>query len=398
MTYQHKSFPFSVKAVDDEQGIIEAYGSVFDNTDEGGDVVRPGAFTRTINFSKQRVKAKKATYLAVMLWQHDPHMPIGGWTDLKEDAHGLLCKGQIVLSTQQGKEAYELIKAGIINEFSIGYDIPTGGANWDSKESIRNLTELRLWEVSPVTFAMNSEALLVGVKAKKDKPMKKDFTTLFATAQAADSLEDWGDLINTLTQAMMQVFGMGDSPDPDMATALEQFGDAVKGWQAKAIECDLSSYLSDQGYCSNNGSDTPPYIPSSIRAGSSYMSRDIAALAGKAGRSISADNMQNIQDHVDNMKALATAHMKAVRTAADDFASIMQGAEPTYVAPHAGTPDEQEGGKQSIRRAPSALPQTRSAPPQATRPLSKQDDTEQGEDEEGLTAALSNIRALRTVS
>jgi len=159
------SLPFQVKAVDDEQGFIEAYGSVFDNEDLGGDTVRPGAFKRTIQNNKMRMQSGKSDHLAVMLWQHDPDRPIGKWTELKEDSHGLLCKGQIVLSTQLGKDAYELIRAGVINEFSIGYDVPNGGSHYDKDTGMRQLTELRLWEVSPVTFAMNQEALLVGVKS-----------------------------------------------------------------------------------------------------------------------------------------------------------------------------------------------------------------------------------------
>lgn len=166
---ENKSFRFQVKAVDDEQGLIEAYGSVFDVVDQGDDVVKPDAFKRTIQNAKSRVQAGKTKFLAMMLWQHDANQPIGGWYDLKEDAHGLLCKGQIVLTTQLGRECYELIKAGVINEFSIGYDIPSGGAFYDKSTGYRNLTEIRLWEVSPVTFAMNEEALLTSVKAASGK-------------------------------------------------------------------------------------------------------------------------------------------------------------------------------------------------------------------------------------
>lgn len=165
MRRETKAFTFQVKAVNDELGLIEAYGSVFDIPDEGDDVVRPGAFKRTIQNSKARVQAGKAKFLAVMLWQHDPHQPIGGWTDLEEDAHGLKCTGQIILTTQLGREVYELIKAGVINEFSIGYDILSGGASYDKSTGYRNLKELRLWEISPVTFAMQPEALLTGVKS-----------------------------------------------------------------------------------------------------------------------------------------------------------------------------------------------------------------------------------------
>src|SRR5437868_4034606 len=116
-----KTFPFEVKATGvstngdgQELGLIEAYGSIFDIIDEGDgylqDIVRKGAFTRTLKNSKARMEAGKANFLATMLWSHDPqnHLPIGGWSELKEDQNGLLGKGQIVLATQLGREVYEL--------------------------------------------------------------------------------------------------------------------------------------------------------------------------------------------------------------------------------------------------------------------------------------------------
>lgn len=176
---EHKSFRFQVKAVDDEQGLIEAYGSVFDNVDEGDDVVCPGAFKRTIQNSKARVQAGKANFLAMMLWNHDIEhfLPIGGWYDLKEDAHGLLGKGKIILDTQLGRDVYTLIKEKVIDQFSIGYDIVGGqgeGYSYDKSTGVRNLLQLRLWEISPVAFAMNQEALLVGVKAMQTKSVCGD--------------------------------------------------------------------------------------------------------------------------------------------------------------------------------------------------------------------------------
>jgi HK97 family phage prohead protease len=191
MKLEHKTISFSVKALDDGQGLIEAYGSVFDVEDQGGDVVQPGAFKRTIQNSKARKEAGKAKFLATMLYQHDPDRPIGGWYDLTEDQHGLKCKGQIVLTTQLGRETYELIKAGVINEFSIGYDIPSGGATYDKSSGARLLKELRLWEISPVTFAMNSEALLTSVKGASGGsfPLAPD-TTPWSKSKAIKDIED----------------------------------------------------------------------------------------------------------------------------------------------------------------------------------------------------------------
>lgn len=166
-----KTLHFRVKAVgitasDDGQefGHIEAYGAAFNNVDEGNDRILPGAFTRTIQNSKARAKARGKNYILKMLWQHDPNEIIGGWSELSEDASGLLAKGDIALATQRGREFYALAKAGMIDEFSIIYDVMTGGAKYD-KSGVRELSELRLFSIDPVTFPMNDDPHTVAVKS-----------------------------------------------------------------------------------------------------------------------------------------------------------------------------------------------------------------------------------------
>lgn len=166
-----KTLHFKIKATgvttsDDGQefGQIEAYGAAFNNVDEGNDRILPGAFTRTIQNSKARAKARQKKYILKMLWQHDANEIIGGWYDLLEDPTGLLAKGDIALATQRGREFYELAKAEMIDEFSIIYDIPSGGAKYD-KSGVRDLSELRLFSIDPVTFPMNDDPHTVAVKS-----------------------------------------------------------------------------------------------------------------------------------------------------------------------------------------------------------------------------------------
>jgi len=170
-----KTLSFKIKAIgvttsDDGQqfGQIEAYGAAFNNIDEGNDRILPGAFTRTIQNSKARAKARGKKYILKMLWQHDANEIIGGWYSLAEDTTGLLAKGDIALATQRGREFYELAKAEMIDEFSIIYDIPSGGAKYD-KSGVRDLSELRLFSIDPVTFPMNDEPHTVGVKSMEVK-------------------------------------------------------------------------------------------------------------------------------------------------------------------------------------------------------------------------------------
>lgn len=367
-----KAFSFQVKAIDDDQGLIEAYGSVFNNVDQGDDMVKPGAFKRTIQNSKSRVQSGKAKFLAPMLWQHDPDQPVGGWTDFSEDQHGLLCKGQIILTTDLGRNVYQLIKAGVIDQFSIGYDIPSGGANYDKSTGVRNLTEVRLWEVSPVTFAMNQEALLVGVKSddkgqnmnlknKKTteplKPEKKTVMDHFNQGMANDCLTDWQDIyIAALTSAIFDAFTIGDTAESDVSTALDDFKQLVMDkFVPQAITCNLSQFIADNTssfsgaqYVLQNGSSPRSFYDS-------YMSSN-RQLAQKSGRAFSAANTDAIQQKADQLHDMANKamdmmkeHTKAVHTAADDLANILQGSEAAY-GTDSGTPDDgqQEGKEKSV--------------------------------------------------
>jgi HK97 family phage prohead protease len=389
LSFQVKATGITTNEQGQQVGKIEAFGAIYNNVDDGNDRILPGAFTRTAKNSKSRADARNNPYVLKMLWQHDTHELIGGWYELDTDnPKGLRSLGDVLLATQRGLEYYELAKAGMSDEFSIIYDIPAGGAKYD-KSGVRDLTEIRLFSIDPVTFGMNDQTYTVGVKSRKGQPMKKDFDTLLQATRAEDCLEDWGDLINTLSQTMIQVFGMGDQPAPDMSVALEQFGTAVKDWEAKAIECNLAGYVAEQGYCSSMfGGNGTPMIPSSLRVG--YMSRNSADMNTKAGRAISAATQQIVDDHVANLKALATAHTKAIRTAADDFASTIQGAEPTYASPNAGTPDDQEGKQATLGTSPHQ--EARSTPAHSSH---KSDTAAELEDE--IVNALGSIRALKLV-
>jgi HK97 family phage prohead protease len=156
---------FQVKSLDDE-GTFSGYGSVFDVEDLGGDIVARGAFTETL-----ATHAKNGT-MPALLWQHDSDKPIGVYTEMKEDSHGLYVEGQICLDSVLGKEAYALLKMGALSGLSIGYWPKKW--EWDEDEWTRTLTEVELWETSMVTFPMNPSARIESVKALEDISTVRD--------------------------------------------------------------------------------------------------------------------------------------------------------------------------------------------------------------------------------
>ncbi|NDW47602.1 HK97 family phage prohead protease [Ruegeria sp. PrR005] len=142
---EHKFARFGEGLTVSEDAVIEGYASLFGQTDQGGDNVQAGAYAaslKALEAGGQRVK---------MLWQHDPSQPIGVWDEVREDARGLWVKGRLLESTQKGREAAALIRAGALDGLSIGYRTRRAIKN---DKGQRLLTELELWEVSLVTFPM----------------------------------------------------------------------------------------------------------------------------------------------------------------------------------------------------------------------------------------------------
>jgi len=164
-----KKFSFEFKATDIEKGEFEGLASVYGNEDSYGDIVEPGAFKRTLDHKKGKVP---------LLWQHDPSDVIG-IGEISDSEKGLVIKGRLNLAVGKAREAYELIKQGAVSGLSIGYDTVLGVM----EQGIRHLKELRLWEVSVVTFPANDLAQIQTVKEAKDFDVILSLVVNMATAK-----------------------------------------------------------------------------------------------------------------------------------------------------------------------------------------------------------------------
>lgn len=155
MTTKTLDFQCELKANGDT-GTFEGYGSIFNITDRGGDIVVPGAFTDTL------AAQKAAGRMPAMLWQHRQAEPIGVYTSMEEDSVGLKVRGQLALKTSRGAEAYELMKMGALSGMSIGYR--TRDDSYDRVTGVRSLKKVDLVELSLVTFPMNDSSRVSAVK------------------------------------------------------------------------------------------------------------------------------------------------------------------------------------------------------------------------------------------
>lgn len=148
---EYKATEFKADNVDTSARTFSGYASTWD-LDQGGDIIQKGAFTKTLAERGNRVK---------ILWQHSE--PLGMPVSMREDSKGLFVEGRIS-KTRLGDEALELMRDGVVDQMSIGFQIPQGKSSYDAK-NIRTITEVKLLEFSPVTFPMNEAAHILDVKS-----------------------------------------------------------------------------------------------------------------------------------------------------------------------------------------------------------------------------------------
>lgn len=154
------------RAADDGAG-LSGYASHFWSVDSYQTAVKPGAFRKTLRERGERIP---------ILWQHNPDYPIGRPTSLKEDKTGLKFDATISERTSKGADAMALLRDDVPLGMSFGFqtiksrpattDDPLDFTAYSAKVAdVEVIEEVRLWEVSLVTFPANELAGISDVRA-----------------------------------------------------------------------------------------------------------------------------------------------------------------------------------------------------------------------------------------
>lgn len=136
-------------------GAFSGYACLFGQVDLGRDVIEPGAFRRSL--------AGQGDGDVKMLYQHDPHQPIGLWNSIVEDNIGLRVQGRLLLELRSAQEVLSLMRAGILSGLSIGFRVRNSWRNQRSR--LRYIRTADLWEISIVTFPMQTRARVDSIKS-----------------------------------------------------------------------------------------------------------------------------------------------------------------------------------------------------------------------------------------
>jgi HK97 family phage prohead protease len=184
-----------IKDVDKESRTVTGYFSVFGNVDSDGDMIMPGAFKRTLANNLRRIKH---------LWQHNPHQPLSSASTenltVKEDGIGLYFESKMN-NTSWGRDAIEAYLSGTVDEHSIGFNT----VNQTKKQGYNELTELKLWEGSSVTWAANPEARTSAIKSlSKEQAFEKMQISLKSFREGTYENEEIFDLLEIYTKQLQQ--------------------------------------------------------------------------------------------------------------------------------------------------------------------------------------------------
>ena len=145
------------------EGRFTALVSVFGVRDSQGDVIMPGAYTKSI--AKFENGGDPVPVLYAHNWS-DPNANIGKVTAMRQTTKGLVIDGQLDLSNPLGEQAFKLLKDRRITQFSVGGEesdlVRTKSADG---QAITQVGSFDLWEVSLCLHGSNPETKLYSTKS-----------------------------------------------------------------------------------------------------------------------------------------------------------------------------------------------------------------------------------------
>lgn len=145
-----------IKDIDGKKGIVAGYFANFNSLDSDGDIIVPGAFSKTIKENGPESQKPRIKHLL----NHDITQPLGVIISLKEDTVGLYYESKVG-SHSLGQDFIKMVESGLVTEHSIGFRTVKN----DKKNDANYLTELRLWEGSSLTaWGANGNTPLTGMK------------------------------------------------------------------------------------------------------------------------------------------------------------------------------------------------------------------------------------------
>ena len=187
---QHKEVKLTT--TNEVEGKVEAVFSVFNEIDSDNDVVLPNS-----------IKSGYGDNGVAMVWAHDWKDVIGRG-DIIQDEDKAVFKGQFIMDTERGRDAFNTVKAmGDLQQWSFGYEVlesENGVFQKDNQDvEVRYLKDVKVWEVSPVLVGANQNTETVLVKENNDIQEEKETSKENTGKRFNDEVDE---LLTSLTSVL----------------------------------------------------------------------------------------------------------------------------------------------------------------------------------------------------
>lgn len=200
-------------------GSFSGYGSVFNVKDSKNDIIVAGAYADVI-------KSGDPVQLFVNHSWMRGELPIGVWTNLREDNYGLSGDAEIEMKMSAGSDAYYALKSKLVTGLSVAImpDKSSVERRSDGAKVINRI--LKLKEISIVDDPANFEARVIDVK------MSEELAEINTIRDFEYFLRDAGNFSKGLAGAIVNrakiVFGQRDAGDEMEAKASQELEEVLK--------------------------------------------------------------------------------------------------------------------------------------------------------------------------
>jgi HK97 family phage prohead protease len=188
MGFVKKGLNQGFQDADMKQGVVSGYFAVFGNKDLDGDIIEPGAFTKTV-----MERGPQGKQLIKYLLDHDKNKVVAKITNLYEDNKGLRYEAKIGTHAA-GQDFQKMIESELINQHSFGFR--TIKEQFDSEAKANLIREVMMYEGSAVQFlGANPETTFIDLKSEADafeylSRLDKFVKTSDATDETLEKLEN----------------------------------------------------------------------------------------------------------------------------------------------------------------------------------------------------------------
>lgn len=204
------------------EGAFTGYGSVFGNVDSKNDIVMPGAYADVLAAGDP-----VAVYV-----NHDwmnGNLPVGRWTDLKEDSRGLFGSAKLVMQMHRASDAFHAMKAGLVSGLSVAF-LPDPKSINRRSDGVREIHRVKmLKEISVVTDPANPAAQVTSIKFADAADMLEEIEKVGTLREFESFLRDAGGLTKGVAQALTTrakaIFGEREADEDAEAKQLAALAD-----------------------------------------------------------------------------------------------------------------------------------------------------------------------------